>query len=118
MVVECVDKFFHGNFNIGKFENGLSSDRANFCDGQISELTFKHWRICWGNFNEQTSIDFSEKIRSYIYFQSKTAADAHLCGGDGEAAFAEIMCRFNETLLNCFVECAINLRCLFVNIRD
>jgi len=56
-----MNEFIHVNFDIGNFENGVGYDFANFGEWKISELVFKCGGVCWGDFNEQTSVDFDKE---------------------------------------------------------
>ena len=55
-----MDEFLNGNFFVGDFEGGFSSDVANFGEGQIGKLFFKCSDVGWGHFDEETSVDFGK----------------------------------------------------------
>src|SRR5688500_16067856 len=93
-----MDKFIHCNFDIGNFENRLGCDITDFGEWEIGKLVFKCREVCWQDFNEQTSVHLSECFRCFkVKFHAETSADAHLCGSDGETAFAKVMCRSDKS---------------------
>jgi len=106
-----MDEFLNGNFCIGKFEDGLSTDHADFGEGQIYKLVFKSGCICRSDFGEQAAVDFGEECGCIrVQFHAKTPADAHFCGGDSETAFAEVVCRFDKFILNGLMVGALHMR--------